>query len=376
MFRLDSLPAIPVHRRHGDNCDEGPLAIATRGILKGVAKGKTCWCAQLWSEESNRELGDLIVLERAAEVIAAEVELASIATTSRRHVRAVRPDGAQGCRRVERGVPVAQRDQGQGQLRGVSGDDGGVVRVASSAFREVSYEGLEEPGCAFASAYLSKLTPGTLITPHCGPCNARLRVHLALRIPEDEGRGGNGVNFWKKRRSSVVGQLAGGSRMSSSAGGADGCWRSGACCTRCTCSWCGRSSRRFVSRRGSWGRLGRSSGSDRRRCVFSPSAKKSYGGRKGGACSSTIASCTAPSTDNAHLTRGTTRGTTWTTRRVNERTRVGSCWSSTSGTQRWAWVIGTRYARCIRAGWAPRTRTRERASEWTRSSTAETRRGW
>ena len=79
MFRLDSLPAIPVHRRHGDNCDEGPLAIATRGILKGVAKGKTCWCAQLWSEESNRELGDLIVLERAAEAIAAEVELASIA---------------------------------------------------------------------------------------------------------------------------------------------------------------------------------------------------------------------------------------------------------------------------------------------------------
>ena len=174
-----------------------------------------------------------------------------------------------------------------------------LCALASSAFREVSYEGLEEPGCAFASAYLSKLTPGTLITPHCGPCNARLRVHLALRIPEDEGRGGNGVNFWKKRRSSVVGQLAGGSRMSSSAGGADGCWRSGACCTRCTCSWCGRSSRRFVSRRGSWGRLGRSSGSDRRRCVFSPSAKKSYGGRKGGACSSTIASCTAPSTDNA-----------------------------------------------------------------------------
>ena len=76
---MDSLPAIPVHRRHGDNCDEGPLAIATRGILKGVAKGKTCWCAQLWSEESNRELGDLIVLERAAEAIAAEVELASIA---------------------------------------------------------------------------------------------------------------------------------------------------------------------------------------------------------------------------------------------------------------------------------------------------------
>ena len=50
--------------------------------------------------------------------------------TSRRNVRAVRPDGAQGRRRVERGVPVAQRDQGQGQLRGVSGDDGGFVRVA------------------------------------------------------------------------------------------------------------------------------------------------------------------------------------------------------------------------------------------------------
>ncbi|ACO69965.1 predicted protein, partial [Micromonas commoda] len=71
-----------------------------------------------------------------------------------------------------------------------------LCSLDNAAFRNVSYEGLEEPGCAFASAYLSKLTPGTLVTPHCGPCNARLRVHLALRIPKDDSR----VVRWEEGR--------------------------------------------------------------------------------------------------------------------------------------------------------------------------------
>lgn len=39
------------------------------------------------------------------------------------------------------------------------------------------------PSCAFGSAYFSRLAPGTTLTPHCGPCNARLRCHLPLRVP-------------------------------------------------------------------------------------------------------------------------------------------------------------------------------------------------
>jgi hypothetical protein len=40
-----------------------------------------------------------------------------------------------------------------------------------------------EDGCAFGSAYLSRLTPGTVISPHCGPCDARLRCSVGVRVP-------------------------------------------------------------------------------------------------------------------------------------------------------------------------------------------------
>jgi len=33
-------------------------------------------------------------------------------------------------------------------------------------------------------AYISWLYPGTHITPHCGPSNARLRLHLGIKIPD------------------------------------------------------------------------------------------------------------------------------------------------------------------------------------------------
>ena len=38
-------------------------------------------------------------------------------------------------------------------------------------------------GCIFGNVFLSVLTPGTSIEPHCGPTNARHRLHLALQIP-------------------------------------------------------------------------------------------------------------------------------------------------------------------------------------------------
>lgn len=38
-------------------------------------------------------------------------------------------------------------------------------------------------GCIFGNVFLSVLTNGTTIEPHCGPTNARHRLHLALQIP-------------------------------------------------------------------------------------------------------------------------------------------------------------------------------------------------
>lgn len=206
---MDSLPAIPVHRRHGDNCDEGPLAIATRGLLKGVAKGKTCWCAQLWSEERGGELGDLIVLERAAEAIAAEVELASIARRRDGMFAPFDPTVRKGVGEWSAVYLWRNGIKDKVNCAAFPATMEALCALTSSAFWEVSYEGLEEPGCAFASAYLSKLTPGTLITPHCGPCNARLRVHLALRIPEDEGRGGERSKLLEKEEELGCGSVLG-----------------------------------------------------------------------------------------------------------------------------------------------------------------------
>jgi len=34
-------------------------------------------------------------------------------------------------------------------------------------------------------AYISRLTPGTHIKPHCGPTNLRIRTHLGIDVPEE-----------------------------------------------------------------------------------------------------------------------------------------------------------------------------------------------
>lgn len=34
--------------------------------------------------------------------------------------------------------------------------------------------------------YVSKMTPGTHITPHCGPTNIRLRCHLGIQVPKGD----------------------------------------------------------------------------------------------------------------------------------------------------------------------------------------------
>ena len=40
--------------------------------------------------------------------------------------------------------------------------------------------------CPFGSAYFSLLRPGTRLSAHCGPTNARLRAHLALVVPDGD----------------------------------------------------------------------------------------------------------------------------------------------------------------------------------------------
>jgi hypothetical protein len=40
--------------------------------------------------------------------------------------------------------------------------------------------------CSFGYAYISILGPYSHITPHCGPCNIKLRCHLPLIVPSDE----------------------------------------------------------------------------------------------------------------------------------------------------------------------------------------------
>ena len=43
--------------------------------------------------------------------------------------------------------------------------------------------------CIFGNVFVSVLTTGTRIEPHCGPTNARHRLHLALQIPSTTENG-------------------------------------------------------------------------------------------------------------------------------------------------------------------------------------------
>lgn len=49
------------------------------------------------------------------------------------------------------------------------------------------------------SAYFSVLTPGARLRPHCGPSNARLRLHVGLSVSGDAGmRVGNETRRWRE----------------------------------------------------------------------------------------------------------------------------------------------------------------------------------
>ena len=51
------------------------------------------------------------------------------------------------------------------------------------------------------SAYFSRLAPGTHLNAHCGPTNARLRLHLGLVVPDGCSiRVGDEVRTWVEGR--------------------------------------------------------------------------------------------------------------------------------------------------------------------------------
>ena len=208
IFRLPNLPAAPIHRRGGYGCGRG-------GWRRVV--GARCACHPLWDAVA----GDVAALETAAPAIRVELRSAVFARARRgdddsfeAFDPAVRRGGewsavylwrngvrdARNCAAfpVTAGVVDALRhgcfgggtgtkgtgstgtgstgtgSTGTGSTDGATGGGGGG---------EDDDESVNPGGCAFGSAYLSRLTPGTVIRPHCGPCNARLRVSVGIRVP-------------------------------------------------------------------------------------------------------------------------------------------------------------------------------------------------
>lgn len=61
--------------------------------------------------------------------------------------------------------------------------------------------------CHANSAFFSILAPGTHICAHCGPGNFRLRLHLGLHVPQEEGcriRCSDQIRTWQKGKVLVL----------------------------------------------------------------------------------------------------------------------------------------------------------------------------
>ena len=177
--------AAPIHRRDGVGCDTGsrrrsgdggrgggwwrsPLTMMTRG----GRHSSRCYCAPIWRE--------IAKLEAAAPAIKAELERSAMA------LRSPRKDG-------DSFAPFDPAVRKGGEWSAVYLWRNGVrdrhnceafpaAEAAVEAIEGACFRGAED-GCAFGSAYLSRLTPGTVISPHCGPCDARLRCSVGVRVP-------------------------------------------------------------------------------------------------------------------------------------------------------------------------------------------------
>lgn len=95
-----------------------------------------------------------------------------------------RNDGTAGRSPLPLGFPLLWLKQPG--TRGGCGTQGSKEPAAASCPATLGIlrgtEGFMEGSC-FGNAFFSELCPGTHISPHCGPTNARFRVHVALRIP-------------------------------------------------------------------------------------------------------------------------------------------------------------------------------------------------
>ena len=207
VFRLPNLPAAPIHRRGGHGCGRV-------GWRRAV--GARCACHSLWDAAA----GDVAALERAAPKIRVELQSAVFARARRgdddsfeAFDPAVRRGGewsavylwrngvrdARNCAAfpaTAAAVDALRHGCFGGGTAGTTGTTGTGTGKGSTAdgdrgdHADRADRGVDDDdqsvnpgGCAFGSAYLSRLAPGTVIRPHCGPCNARLRVSVGIRVP-------------------------------------------------------------------------------------------------------------------------------------------------------------------------------------------------
>lgn len=213
VFSLPELCAVPIHNRHGRGCVD---ANARRGggnfrgfkLRLGTDSEETCACASIWGEPASEE-SDVAILERAAPAIRREVLEAAFAPRSRRRKTQSKESGKED----EKNDAARDDDVDTSAFAPFDpavrkGGDWSAVYLYRNGVKDrrnceafpaatAAIESLRDgcfgggvgdtpgapSGCAFGSAYISKLAPDTLITPHCGPCNARLRCSLGLDVP-------------------------------------------------------------------------------------------------------------------------------------------------------------------------------------------------
>jgi len=214
VFSLPELCAVPIHNRHGRGCVDRRTSNARRGgDFRGVTRWiprlgtdseETCACASIWGEPASEE-SDVAILERAAPAIRREVLEAAFAPRSRRR-KTKDSSGKENDAANDDDVGTSAFAPFDPAVR--KGGDWSAVYLYRNGVKDrrnceafpaatAAIESLRDgcfgggvgdtpgapSGCAFGSAYISKLAPDTLITPHCGPCNARLRCSLGLDVP-------------------------------------------------------------------------------------------------------------------------------------------------------------------------------------------------
>ena len=213
VFSLPELCAVPIHNRHGRGCVDANARRRRGGDFLGVTRWnprlgtdseETCACASIWGEPASED-SDVAILERAAPAIRREVLEAVFAPRSRRR-KTKDSSGKENDAANDDDVGTSAFAPFDPAVR--KGGDWSAVYLYRNGVKDrrnceafpaatAAIESLRDgcfgggvgdtpgapSGCAFGSAYISKLAPDTLITPHCGPCNARLRCSLGLDVP-------------------------------------------------------------------------------------------------------------------------------------------------------------------------------------------------